>query len=351
MELAASGVWRDVEGLADSLSRTLADAAGISEIAAALTDPSVKRVVAVGNGASLAAATALWHASLMGPPSPFEVVAVPAGMVVRPEFAWRPGDRILAFSNSGELRDIVELTAKGDAPPLLAITGTPRSTLASRARATANVAVIDQRAETHSQGYCGAIAAALAIWARITKDDTLARELRDLPRTVDLAINHTRSTLAEIEAVEPPVHALAFGSGPASAAAMETALLFRELATIPCDAMDTREAATLAIMLVSSGFLVVPIRTAAGDTTGTERELRDLGANLFLVGDGSMADPRLASILSFPTSAALALSLALKKGLDVDRPAWTNAYYQTARRDDGLAPVPVGKSENVDGRP
>ena len=42
-------------------------------------------------------------------------------------------------------------------------------------------------------------------------------------------------------------------------------------------------------------------------------------------------DPRLAPITTLPAAAALSAELALAAGHDVDRPAWTDAYYETAR--------------------
>ena len=42
-------------------------------------------------------------------------------------------------------------------------------------------------------------------------------------------------------------------------------------------------------------------------------------------------DRRLAAVSTFPAAAALGASIGLERGLDVDRPAWTDAYYRVAR--------------------
>ena len=47
---------------------------------------------------------------------------------------------------------------------------------------------------------------------------------------------------------------------------------------------------------------------------------------------GETADRRLAAVSTFPAVAALGARLGLERGLDVDRPAWTDAYYRVARR-------------------
>jgi hypothetical protein len=44
------------------------------------------------------------------------------------------------------------------------------------------------------------------------------------------------------------------------------------------------------------------------------------------------ADRRLAAVSTFPAAVALAARLGLERGLDVDTPAWTEAYYRVARR-------------------
>ena len=44
------------------------------------------------------------------------------------------------------------------------------------------------------------------------------------------------------------------------------------------------------------------------------------------------ADRRLAAFSTFPAAAALAGRLGLERGLDVDTPAWTEAYYRVASR-------------------
>jgi hypothetical protein len=46
---------------------------------------------------------------------------------------------------------------------------------------------------------------------------------------------------------------------------------------------------------------------------------------------GTAGDARLAPITTLPAAASLSAELALAAGHDVDRPAWTDAYYETAR--------------------
>src|SRR5204863_6922259 len=167
-----TGLWQDVSELPQSLAATLDARVGVDDLAALLGAQGIRRIVATGNGAAYYVAVALWLASLEGRGGP-EVVAVPSGLVARGAFGWRPGDALLAVSSSGEFRDLVEAVDRGAPLPYAAITATPGSTLGSRAGARALVAVSHQRAVTHTQAFCGAVAAALAVWAELTGDDGL----------------------------------------------------------------------------------------------------------------------------------------------------------------------------------
>ena len=46
---------------------------------------------------------------------------------------------------------------------------------------------------------------------------------------------------------------------------------------------------------------------------------------------GDLADARLSGVTAFPALVALAARLGFERGLDVDRPAWTDQYYAVAR--------------------
>jgi hypothetical protein len=70
-----------------------------------------------------------------------------------------------------------------------------------------------------------------------------------------------------------------------------------------------------------------------GDPLGDEalRLCAATGAATLQLPAVAGADPRLAPITTLPAAAALAAGLALQNGHDVDRPTWTDAYYETAR--------------------
>jgi fructoselysine-6-P-deglycase FrlB-like protein len=330
--LDETGLWRDVTELPLSLSATLEDTTGVGEVAALLGADGVRRVVASGNGAAYYVAVALWLASLEGSRGP-DAVAVPSGLLARGAFAWRPGDVLLAVSSSGEFRDLVEAIDAGAPTPYAAVTASAGSTLGSRADARALVAVPSQRAVTHTQAFCGAVVAALRVWAEVTSDRGLHAALRRVPDELERTIDRARDWVGDLAELEAQT-AIVFGSGPGWAAALEAALLLKEVAGIPAEGVETREGATSAMMALRPGALALSLPAGAEDPLLVEAEeiCATRGATVLRAPGANAGDRRLAAVSTFPPAAALACRLGIESGLDVDQPSWTEAYYRVARR-------------------
>jgi glucosamine 6-phosphate synthetase-like amidotransferase/phosphosugar isomerase protein len=323
MGFTGTGLWADVRELPGALATTLDAAEGVAEAAALLRDDHIDRVVAVGNGAAYYVAHALWLASLEGsaqdaPP----LVAVPCGVAVRERFQWRAGDAVLAISSSGEFRDVVEIARGGHARWCVAITAGASSSLARAATATVLQHVESQRAVTHTQALCGAYAIGLALWAAVAGDDELASCVAGAPEAAAQAIAVGTA----------PIAAVAAGGGTAWAAALELALMLKEIARVPAEGVETREGATSAMFGLDHGHLMVSL-DPAGDPLGDEalRLCAATGADTLQLPSLGDVDQRLAPISTLPACAALAAQLALAGGHDVDHPTWTDAYHATAR--------------------
>jgi len=331
--LDETGLWRDLTELPSTLAATLDARDGVAEVASLLGAPGVRRIVASGNGAAYYVALALWLASLEGARGP-EVQAVPSGLLARGSFAWRPGDALLVVSSSGEFRDLIEAIDAGAPAPYAAVTSTPGSTLGSRAGARALVTVANQRAVTHTQAFCGNVVATLAVWAELTADAALDAALRQVPDAVEASLAPARSWVDEVGPVEAST-AVVFGSGPAWAAALEAALLLKEISAIPAEGVETREGATSAMMALRPGTLALGLAVAGPpDPLLEEAEAicAGRGATVLRAPAGGPADRRLAAVTTFPAATALAGQIGVARGLDVDQPAWTDAYYRVARR-------------------
>jgi glucosamine--fructose-6-phosphate aminotransferase (isomerizing) len=325
-----TGLWQDVSELPESLAATIETRDGVEEAAALLGADGIRRIVATGNGAAYYVAVALWLASLEGRGGP-EVAAVPSGLVARGAFRWRPGDALLAVSSSGEFRDLVEAVDAGAPLPYAAVTANPGSTLGSRAGARALVAVHHQRAVTHTQAFCGAVAAALAVWAEVTRDAGLREALARVPDQAAAATDLARQWVDGAGGLDAPV-AVVFGSGPGWAAALEAALLLKEVAGVPAEGVETREGATSTMMALQPGHLAFSLPTGDDPLLDEAEEIsRARGAIVARAPVVEGADRRLAAITSFPAAAALGERIGVERGLDVDRPAWTDAYYRVAR--------------------
>ena len=331
-----SGLWQDVAEIPAALAATLDNREGFEAAAGLVASRGASRLVVSGNGAAYYVASALWLASLRGlQPGP-EVCAVPSGFVARGRFAWRPDDIFVAVSSSGEFRDLVEAIDKGAPRPYIAVTSSPESTVARGAGVIAKFQVLHQRALTHSQVFCGAVAAVLSIWAMVVDDVVLSRQLRDLPAITESAIDQASrwsgDALSELEAV--PRSALTCASGAGWAAALEAALLLKEVARVPTEGSETREAATSGMYPLASDDLAFTLPSAGEDPLLAEAEgiFERAGAKVLRAPvPRSPIDERVMGAVMFPASAALAIRLARLGGFDPDAPSWAASYYQTAR--------------------
>jgi glucosamine--fructose-6-phosphate aminotransferase (isomerizing) len=329
---AQTRLWREARGIPRALERTLAEARGFDEVAALIAAKDARRVIVAGNGAALYVAHALWLASLGGE-SGFELVAVPAGVLASGRFAWREGDRLVVVSSSGELRDAVEALEGGAPRPYAAVTANERSRIAAGAGAAALVHVEEQETETHTQAYCGNLAAAFAIWARVTGDAALSESLAAAPTALARLIDEAEAWAARAaDGIGAPSAAVAFGSGPAWPAALEAALLLKEVAGVPAEGLETREGATSGMYALAPGHLALSLSTGEdGALAEAEQTCRRTGATVLRLPGGEALDARLAGLATFPAALALAAELGVRAGLDVDHPAWADAYYNTTR--------------------
>jgi fructoselysine-6-P-deglycase FrlB-like protein len=343
-----TGLWADVRELPGALADTLEAAEGVADAAKLLRAGTVERIVATGNGAAYYVAHALWLASLESAGGRPPIVAVPCGIAVRERFRWQPGDAVLAVSSSGEFRDVVEIAQRAAGRPCVAISASADSALAAAANVTVLQRVASQRAVTHTQALAGAYASGLALWAAITGDAELAGVLATAPEAAARAVAEAEAWAAgELDALGSapardgaapnvgaalPAAAVIVGGGPAWAAALELALMLKEISRIPAEGVETREGATSAMFGLDRGHLMVSL-DAPGDPLGDEavRLCAAAGATTLRLPGGAGFDGRLAPITTLPAAAALAAELALAAGHDVDRPTWTDAYYETAR--------------------
>ncbi|MEO7061772.1 MAG: hypothetical protein ABI083_18800 [Lapillicoccus sp.] len=332
--LRRSLLWADLEECPSVLSDVLDGVAGLPAAVDLLRGAS--RVVLTGNGAALYAASSLWHAALRFPGAPTACL-VPAGLIAAGGLQWRPGDVTLAVSSSGELRDLVDLLPEGLRGPLVVVTSHPESSLGQAATAAVVVPVAHQRAVTHTQAFVGNVLTALLIWDGVT-DGALTAEIGaatgalpdQFARLVELAPEWSQHTE---QAVGDPQAAVVLGTAGGSTAALESALLLKEVAGIPAEGLETREGATTGSYALAEGHLCLVLE-GHDDPFADEAAAicAGRGASVIRTPPECRADPLLMALTTFPGTTALAATLGIRAGLDVDAPAWTDSYFATARR-------------------
>ena len=334
MSLLRSLLWADLAECPSVLSDVLGGVVGLPAAVDLLRGAS--RVVLTGNGAALYAASSLWHAAHRFPGAPTACL-VPAGLIAAGGLQWRPGDVTLAVSSSGELRDLVDLLPAGLPGTLVVLTSHPDSSLGKAATAAVVVPVAHQRAVTHTQAFVGNVLAALLIWDGVT-DGALTAEigpaLQELPnqfaRLVELApewAERTEPSVGDLRA------AVVLGTAGGSTAALESALLLKEVAGIPAEGFETREGVTTGSYALADGHLCLVLEGQADPFADEAASIcASRGAAVIRTPPECRAEPLLMALSTFPAATALAATLGMRAGLDVDAPTWTDSYFATARR-------------------
>jgi fructoselysine-6-P-deglycase FrlB-like protein len=332
-DVTGTALWQDMCETPESVAVTLDAATGHRELARLLASHRPGRIVATGNGASFYVATALWLASLSAP-LPAPVIAIPAGLLATDTFALRSDDLVLAFSTSGELRDLVEIAndpRRSGAFGL--VTSTPSSTLAARADVVALVEVRNQRAMTHTQAYLGAAVVAFDVLGRASGDSSLRAAADTMPTALSAQLVGALPWADEAaEGLTTPRAAVVFGTGQALVAASEAALLLKEVAGVPAEGMETREGATSGMYALGRDQLVLALPVGSDPLAEeTVAICSGTGATVLTAPWPHGLDRRCAVAAHFAHPLALAIRVALAQGRNPDNPDWYATYKSTAR--------------------
>ena len=337
--LDGTGLWRDVDDLLRRLveQRSHDDGRPGREVAALLGGDGVRRVVASGNGAAYYVAVALWLASLEGARR-----SAGRGGAERPPCArrvrlaaWRRPARV---SSSGEFRDLVEAIDAGAPAPYAAVTANAGSTLGSRAAARALVSVPNQlRRDAHTGVLWRRRGGAPRLGEGHVRSGTstrrsdgspteLERTIAGRPAWVDERRRGRRRDRRRLRQ-RPRVGGRAGGRPPPEGGRRRS----RRRASRPA------EGATSAMMALRPGALALSLPRPPTTRCWTEAEAicAGRGATVLRAPGGATADRRLAAVSTFPAAAALSARLGLDRGLDIDAPDWTDAYYRAARPHPG----------------
>ncbi|MGA2803768.1 MAG: SIS domain-containing protein [Acidimicrobiales bacterium] len=333
LDVTGTALWQDMCETPETVAATLDTATGHGELARLLASHRPGRIVATGNGASFYVATALWLASLSAP-LPTPVVAIPAGLLATDTFTLSPDDLVLAFSTSGELRDLVEIANGPQRSGAFGlVTSTPSSTLAAQADAVALVEVRNQRAVTHTQAYLGAAAVALDVLGRASGDSSLRAAADTMSTALSAQLVGALQWADEAaEDLTTPRAAVVFGTGQALVAASEAALLLKEVAGVPAEGMETREGATSGMYALGRDQLVLALPVGSDPLADEAVAIcSGTGATVLTAPWPHGLDRRCAVAAHFAHPLALTIRVALAQGRDPDDPDWYATYKSTAR--------------------
>ena len=253
----------------------------------------------------------------------------------RGAFQWRPGDVLLAFSSSGEMRDVIEALDAGAPTPFAAITASPDidNRIAGR-RDRARHRRITGCDHPHAGFLRERRRSALGLGRRDGRRRTARPAIRrSRPDRRSRGRERAEPWATELPDLRAPSAGIVFGSRHAWAGALEGALLLKEVSGIPAEGVETREGATSAMYPLRPGHIVVSLPNRMG-TPCSRRPRRSappaappcsaLPAEISRIRGSAQSQP------SRPPSRS-PLGSASRRGLDVDSPAWTDAYYAVAR--------------------
>lgn len=336
--------------------RSLADTVAFLDtqadaVARAVHGAGARRIVALGSGSSWFAAVAsayLHHAFATSAQT--LVVTAPAGDFHLYPLPLSARDAIVAVSVSGETIDA--LTLLGDVRGRHTLVGITNNAEASLARLVDHVLPMQagpSLVPTTTKTFVTSVATLDLLWLSllavqgVTAAEPVRDELRSLATSVARAIAQARAQVAAAAARLAVCERLfVLGVGPLFPLAQEAALVFKEIANCPAEAVQTREMAQGMLSVVDPTVGVIVL-----DPPGRSHEVaRDivaqctaLQATVLTIGPTS-SDLRIAVschdlltplVYSSPLF-MLAGHVGALRGVDSDRPQWEADYLRLTRR-------------------
>jgi glucosamine--fructose-6-phosphate aminotransferase (isomerizing) len=343
---------QDVLQTARSLEATLThvrDAA--MEVASRLRSAGVERIAVLGNGTSLYAsqASTYLHNALASPRST-AVWAMHTGEYAQYPVPLAENDALVAVSVSGELNDLLEVCerAKGR-HHVIGLTNIADSSLTRLVDHVLLMQAGRSLVPTSTKTFVTSVATLQLLWLGLAELQgnaeaaDLRRQLLATPSLVEQSMEEARAQLAPAaDRLDHCERLFVLGSGPAYALAQEFALVFREVANLPADAVQTREMVQGPIAVVDKTVGIVAISAPGPSQAVTKQTLAqcaEVGAVTLEVGDtaGGLRISAQCHDLLIPITYGgplflLANELGVRRGVDVDHPRWESIYLVATRR-------------------
>ena len=304
----------------------------IAELVGALARRTPNVVVTCARGSSAHAATFAKHLieRYLGLPV---AAAAPSVSTVYGRRLELDGQLHLAVSQSGRSDDLIEqsLAAKASGALTAALVNDTGSPLASACDVVLPMAAGPELSVAATKTFVTSLAALLHVVAHWTGDPEMRAALEALPHQLEAAgALDWSAALASIAGTESLV---TIGRGPTLAIAREASLKLKETSNLHAEAFSGAEFLHGPVTLVSPRYpilMFMPNDAAAPGLARLGDDLRAKGASLFIAEPGPEAPGRLPALARLHAEAdaiclvhsfyGLAVELAARRGVDVDRP-------------------------------
>ena len=249
------------------------------------------------------------------------------------------GALVVGISQSGQSPDIVSVLseAHNQGRPTIAITNDGGSPLAVVADHVIELGVGPERSVAATKTYTAELAVIAAFAAALSGDPASMEELRRLPEALAATQALSGEIAVRAERYRYLERMVVIGRGYNYATAFELALKLKELTylmAIPYSSADFRHGPIAATSAGDAALLVMPSGATLDDLLTLARDLRQMGVELLVISDAPQAlelattplplaatvPEWLSPIAAVLPGQALALRLALARGLDPDTP-------------------------------
>jgi glutamine---fructose-6-phosphate transaminase (isomerizing) len=329
----ATQLEREIREQPEALARVLDEnAQGIVELAGELRDrePGLVMLAARGSSDNAARYAQYLFGERLGVPVALAAPSLEslhgAGAVPR-----RPGDLVIAISQSGRSPDVVGVleAARAVGTATIAITNDDGSPLAGAADVVIELGVGDERSVAATKTYTASLLVLAALVAELRGERD---EVRRMPALMGQVVEDSFSAVDRLmEAGVAASHVLAVARGFNLATAMEIALKVRELTSTVAEGFSSADLMHGPIAAVTSAtlaLLVAPAGKGRASVLKAGDALRRRGARAIAIGDAANAalplpadvPEWLSPLLAVVPGQVLALRLAERTGRAVDAP-------------------------------
>jgi glucosamine--fructose-6-phosphate aminotransferase (isomerizing) len=251
------------------------------------------------------------------------------------------GCLFIAVSQSGRSPDLLTsvASAKSSGATVLALCNSADSPLMAAADLAIDLNAGPERSVAATKSYLASLAAIARLVAAWTEDATLGAEITRLPDLMDQS--WSADWTAALPLLQSAENLYVVGRGLGLGAAQELALKCKETCAIHAEAFSSAELRHGPYTLLRKGFPALLLAQADATRSGIEAlaiELARRGVPVLLAGGnaaGAMllptpaAAPELAPILLVQSAYRMIASLAVRRGLDPDRPPHLNKITET----------------------